>query len=77
MGVLSFFVDKMKIFTLKEIADQVDGEVIGDETIEIKGVAAFNDAILSELTFASDAKFLRQLDQCHAGAVMVPGTLIL
>ena len=70
-----FFVDKMKTFTLKEIADQVDGEVIGDESIEIKGGAAFNEAILSELTFASDAKFLKKLDQCTAGAVMVPRDL--
>ncbi|MBF0412239.1 MAG: UDP-3-O-(3-hydroxymyristoyl)glucosamine N-acyltransferase [Desulfamplus sp.] len=65
----------MKI-TLKEIALKIDGEVIGDETLEIYGVSSFYDAQPSDITFASDAKFLKVLDQTRAGAVIVPENFI-
>lgn len=58
--------------TLKEIAQKIDGEVIGDETLDIYGVSSFYDAQAEEITFASDVKFLKALHQTRAGAVIVP-----
>lgn len=58
--------------TLKEIAQKIDGELIGEGTVEIHGVASFNDAGPGEVTFASDIKFLKSLNQSRAGAVIVP-----
>jgi len=61
----------MKI-TLKEIAQKIDGKVIGDETLDIYGVSSFSDAVDGEITFASDVKFLKALHTTRAGAVIVP-----
>lgn len=58
--------------TLKEIAQKIDGSIIGDETLEICGVSSFYDAQLYDITFASDPKFLKSLDKTRAGAVIVP-----
>ncbi|MBF0389638.1 MAG: UDP-3-O-(3-hydroxymyristoyl)glucosamine N-acyltransferase [Desulfamplus sp.] len=58
--------------TLKEIASKIDGTVVGDETLEIYGVSSFYDAQLQDITFASDPKFLKALNQTRAGAAIVP-----
>jgi len=58
--------------TLKEIAQKIDGKVIGDEALEIYGVSSFDDAESGDITFASDAKFLKNLHNTRAGAVIVP-----
>ncbi len=58
--------------TLKEIAQRIDGKVIGDETCEIYGVSSFYDAQPEDITFASEPKFLKSLDQTRAGAVIIP-----
>lgn len=58
--------------TLREIAQKIDGKVIGDETLEIHGVSSFSDAQSGEITFASDSKFLKLLHSTRAGAVIVP-----
>lgn len=58
--------------TLKEIAQKIDGRVIGDETLEISGVSSFYDASVEEITFASDLKFLKKLHTTRAGAAIVP-----
>lgn len=58
--------------TLKEIAQKIDGEILGDETLEIYGVSSFYDAQPYDITFASDPKFLKSLDKTRASAVIVP-----
>ncbi|MBF0258109.1 MAG: UDP-3-O-(3-hydroxymyristoyl)glucosamine N-acyltransferase [Desulfamplus sp.] len=58
--------------TLKEIAQKIDGKVIGDETLEVHGVSSFYDAGSDEITFASDGKFLKALNKTKACAVIVP-----
>ncbi|MBF0204454.1 MAG: UDP-3-O-(3-hydroxymyristoyl)glucosamine N-acyltransferase [Desulfamplus sp.] len=58
--------------TLREIAQKIDGKVIGDETLEIYGVSSFYDAGENDITFASDAKFLKALHKTNAKAIIVP-----
>lgn len=58
--------------TLKEIAQKIDGKVVGDETLEIFGVSSFYDAQPKDIIFASDPKFLKALYQSRAGAAIVP-----
>ncbi|WP_186441227.1 UDP-3-O-(3-hydroxymyristoyl)glucosamine N-acyltransferase [Desulfamplus magnetovallimortis] len=61
--------------SLKDIALAIDGEIIGDSSLEIHGVASFEDAGPGEITFASDSKFLKRLHSSRAGAVVVPPDL--
>ena len=57
---------------LDELARKIDGHVIGDDQLIIRGAAPFDDARADEITFAADAKFLKKLNATSAGAVIVP-----
>lgn len=59
-------------FKIKEIAKIINAKTIGDEALIIDKVSSFEDADKSSLTFASDIKFLKKLDKCKAGAVIIP-----
>jgi UDP-3-O-[3-hydroxymyristoyl] glucosamine N-acyltransferase len=56
---------------LKELAQWVDGTVIGDGEIEISGVAAIEEAQAEEITFIANPKYLPKLNQTNASAVIV------
>jgi len=58
--------------TLASIADIVKGEISGDGGQKIRGAASFEDAKGDEITFASQSKFLKKIDETRAGAVIVP-----
>jgi len=57
--------------TLKELAAWVQGSVIGDEEVEIHGVAPIEDAKEGELTFIANPKYLSKLAETRASAVIV------
>ena len=50
----------------------VEGKLIGDGTLVIEGVAPIQNASVSELTFLERADRLHLLQNCRAGAVIVP-----
>jgi len=56
---------------LKELAQWVDGTVVGDGEIEISGVAAIEEARTGEITFIANPKHLPKLSETHASAVIV------
>jgi UDP-3-O-[3-hydroxymyristoyl] glucosamine N-acyltransferase len=56
---------------LKELAQWVDGTVIGEGEIEISGVAAIEEARTGEITFIANPKYLPKLSGTHASAVIV------
>jgi len=56
--------------TLQEIADQVQGRVLGDATIELNGVASIRSAKAGDLVFVEDAKNLRAALDSQASAVI-------
>ncbi|MGD8980002.1 MAG: LpxD N-terminal domain-containing protein, partial [Desulfobacterales bacterium] len=58
--------------TLASIADIVNGKISGDGNQKIRGAASFEDAKGNEVTFASQSKFLKKIDETDAGAVIVP-----
>lgn len=58
--------------SLTTIAEVVNGEVKGDKNKKISGVAPFDDASGDEITFAGNAKFLKNIQETNAGAVIVP-----
>lgn len=57
--------------SLKEIARLIEGEVVGNGSIEIEGVAGIEEAGKGEITFVSDKKHLPLLETTQASAVIV------
>ena len=56
---------------LKELAEWVDGTVIGDGEVEISGVASIEEARAGEITFLANPKYLPKLGETLASAVIV------
>ena len=59
-------------FTLETIRAHVGGELTGDPATVITGLNSLEAARPGELTFADSAKYLAQVKQTQASAVMVP-----
>ncbi|GAX62743.1 UDP-3-O-[3-hydroxymyristoyl] glucosamine N-acyltransferase [Candidatus Scalindua japonica] len=60
--------------TLKELADYLGGEVIGDENIKIKGVMTIDEAREGYITFVSNIKYIKKIEETSASAILVsPG----
>ncbi|MBW2430423.1 MAG: UDP-3-O-(3-hydroxymyristoyl)glucosamine N-acyltransferase [Deltaproteobacteria bacterium] len=58
--------------SLSEIADLVQGQVVGDSDLMISGVAPFEQAGEHDISVAGNAKFLKKINDCHATAIIVP-----
>ncbi len=56
---------------LKELAQWVDGIVVGDGETEISGVAAIEDARMGEIAFIASPKYLPKLKETNASAIIV------
>jgi len=56
---------------LREIAERLDCRLDGDGEIEIKKVAAIEDAGPGDLTFFANAKYARELRETAASAVIL------
>ena len=56
---------------LKEIAQFLDGELVGDPDIIITGVAKIEEARKGELTFLANPKYFKYLETTNASAVLV------
>src|SRR5262245_44826920 len=56
---------------LKEIAELVQGEVLGDRELEITGVAGIQEAQTGDITFLANARYLPFLSSTAASAVLV------
>lgn len=57
--------------TTGEIAQLLDGRLVGSTDIVIYGVAKIEDAGPGELTFVSNPRYVKHLETTHAGAVLV------
>jgi UDP-3-O-[3-hydroxymyristoyl] glucosamine N-acyltransferase len=59
---------------LTQIAELVQGTIKGNGQIAISGVAPFEQASGQEIALAVEAKYLNRLNECQAGALIVPET---
>lgn len=57
--------------SLAELAQRVDGEVVGDAKTIINRVAAIDDARTGDITFLGDPRYHKFLASCRASAVLV------
>jgi UDP-3-O-[3-hydroxymyristoyl] glucosamine N-acyltransferase len=64
-------------FTLKEIAERMTGEVIGDGEIRINGINSLAEAAEGEISFFTSPRYKDQLIQTKASALLVPRRLDL
>ncbi|HBO85021.1 MAG: UDP-3-O-(3-hydroxymyristoyl)glucosamine N-acyltransferase [Deltaproteobacteria bacterium GWC2_42_11] len=56
--------------SLNELAKLVNGDVIGDGSVLIKGVAGIEDAVSGQITFISNPKYTRLIYKTEASAVI-------
>ena len=61
-------------FTASFLAQQINGDVIGDGSVELTGFAAARDAKAGDLTFAEKETYFAAADQSQAAAILVAGT---
>lgn len=62
---------KRKSFRLGDIVKQLGGELIGDADVRIDQVATLESARPTDITFLTQPRFLPQLGQTQAGAVIL------
>jgi len=56
---------------LKDLVERLGGQLIGDETIAVVGIAPLSDAGASHITFLSNPKLRRQAAQTAAAALIL------
>lgn len=56
--------------TLKEIAKFIDGEIVGDGSIVITGVAGIKEAVEGDITFLANPKYSPLIDTTRASAII-------
>jgi UDP-3-O-[3-hydroxymyristoyl] glucosamine N-acyltransferase len=62
-------------YTVAQIAEQLRGEVVGDGSVSITGIAPADSARPGDLTFAEKASYLAAAEESQASAILVPSTL--
>ena len=58
--------------TANEIAQKVDGDILGDGEAKLTGFAKADAATTGDLTFAENEKFFRLAEQSQASAILAP-----
>jgi UDP-3-O-[3-hydroxymyristoyl] glucosamine N-acyltransferase len=60
-------------YTVSQLAEQLQGDVLGDGSVRITGFAAAAQARAGDLTFAEKASYFTTAEQSAASAVLVSG----
>lgn len=60
------------IYNLGQLAEQLNAQLVGDANLEIHRLATFEKAGQGDITFVSDKKLLQRLNECNAGAIVLP-----
>lgn len=63
-------------FTAGEIAEKLQGQVIGDPSVVLSGFAPASTAKAGDLTFAENATYLARAEQTPASAILVDGEYV-
>jgi UDP-3-O-[3-hydroxymyristoyl] glucosamine N-acyltransferase len=60
------------MYSIKRLSEIINGEIYGDENINVNRIAPFESATNEELTFAADKKYLSKLNETKAKVVIIP-----
>jgi UDP-3-O-[3-hydroxymyristoyl] glucosamine N-acyltransferase len=63
------------IYTLSQLAEQLNAQLMGDKNLVLQRLATFSQAGPGDITFVSDKKLLTQLADCNASAIVLPTAL--
>ncbi|MFH1049721.1 MAG: UDP-3-O-(3-hydroxymyristoyl)glucosamine N-acyltransferase [bacterium] len=63
--------EKNALFTVKEIAGLIEGEIVGNPEVNIYGLNRIEDVKQGELTFYSDKTFEKYLNNIQASCIIV------
>ena len=63
-------------FTAAQIAETLQGEVVGDGSVQLTGLAPADRARAGELTFAENATYFAAAEQSQAAAILVAGPFV-
>lgn len=58
--------------TITAIAELIQGDVVGNGDTRISGAADFDHAGPNDITFALTSAFIKRIENCLAGAIIVP-----
>ncbi|MBU3934125.1 MAG: UDP-3-O-(3-hydroxymyristoyl)glucosamine N-acyltransferase, partial [Candidatus Omnitrophica bacterium] len=58
--------------TVAEIAKIIEGEVVGDASVVIKGVSGIKEAKPGEIAFVANPKYLSLINETGASAIITP-----
>jgi UDP-3-O-[3-hydroxymyristoyl] glucosamine N-acyltransferase len=61
---------------LSELAEHVNGEILGEESLEITSVCAIENGVHGGVAFLANAKYVHHLDNTKASAVFVSRTVV-
>jgi len=61
--------------TLKEIAEFIDGELVGNGNIIITGISGIKEASEGDITFVANPKYLALIETTHASAIITPSDI--
>lgn len=61
-------------FTVRQVADWIGGEVVGDGDAPLTGTATLGDAVAGDLTFVDGVKHLKKWAASAASAAVVPAS---
>jgi UDP-3-O-[3-hydroxymyristoyl] glucosamine N-acyltransferase len=64
------------IISAAQIAKKLNGELVGDGSIELTGLAPADSARAGELTFAENASFFDAAEKSQAAAILVDGPFV-
>lgn len=62
---------EVRVYTLDELANHIDAELIGDPARTISGLATLQSAQQGQLSFLANPKYLQYLESSSASAVIV------
>ena len=62
--------------TAAQVAEQLKGEVVGDASVQITGLAPAEHARAGELTFAENETYFAAAEQSQASAILVAGPFV-
>ncbi|PXF32910.1 UDP-3-O-(3-hydroxymyristoyl) glucosamine N-acyltransferase [Pokkaliibacter plantistimulans] len=65
-----------KTFTLGEIASHLGADLHGDGQLPIRGLATLRNAKADQLSFLANSKYAKDLQDTHAGAVIIGQDLL-
>jgi UDP-3-O-[3-hydroxymyristoyl] glucosamine N-acyltransferase len=63
-------------FTAAQIAEKLQGELVGDGSVQLTGLAPAEHARAGELTFAENAAYFAAAEQSQAAAILVAGPFV-